>query len=97
MANRTDNIDVLVTEQWQRVWGRTRNFEFDVAGASVISGADMAVAIVEWTSWGLDSAHGDAPFERRGRATMVLRADAGTLLCHHTHFSVLPMPERFLG
>lgn len=96
VANRTEGLDDLIERQWQRVWGRTRGFAFLNDEVRLIHGEDMAVAAVEWISKGLDPALDDTPFERRGRATIVLRDEGGALVCHHTHFSISPVPERFL-
>lgn len=96
VAGKTADLDELVARQWQRVWGRTQGFAFDIDSLDILPGEDMAVAIVQWESTGLSSAQDDAPFARVGRATVVLRLEDGALLCHHTHFSIEPLVEPFL-
>jgi ketosteroid isomerase-like protein len=76
-------------QQWDSVWPRTANFRFDLANAMVMASPDgaMAVAIVPWTSTGF---HEDgAPFDRPGRATVVLmRQPDSRWLGVHSHMSL---------
>jgi len=76
--------------QWSQIWPAIEDFEFLLDDLRVRMSADrlMAVAIVPWSSTGID-ANGDR-FDRPGRATIVLERNAigdpwvGT----HTHFSL---------
>jgi ketosteroid isomerase-like protein len=76
--------------QWSQVWPAIEDFEFLLEDLRVRLSPDglMAVAIVPWSSTGID-ADGNR-FDRPGRATIVLERDGfdepwfGT----HTHFSL---------
>jgi ketosteroid isomerase-like protein len=75
--------------QWDNVWPRTDGFAFDLENTAVLASADgtMATAIAPWTSTGF---HPDGtPFERPGRATIVLiRQPDGRWLGVHSHMSL---------
>lgn len=75
--------------QWENVWPRTAEFRFDLANTMVMASPNgaMAVAIAPWTSTGF---HEDgAPFDRPGRATIVLaRQPDGRWLGVHSHMSL---------
>jgi ketosteroid isomerase-like protein len=75
--------------QWDNVWPRTADFAFDLANTLVLASLDgaMAVAVAPWTSTGF---HTDgAPFDRPGRATIVLaRQPDGRWLGVHSHMSL---------
>ena len=81
-------LDALVDRQWREIWPTIRNFRFDEDALSCIGGEDASVVVVvsTWRSLGLKAA-GEA-FERRGRATIVLRRDGGRLRAVHTHLSL---------
>jgi ketosteroid isomerase-like protein len=76
--------------QWSQIWPAIEDFEFALEQLHVRQSPDglMAVAIVPWTSTGID-VDGNR-FDRPGRATIVLERTAvgepwsGT----HTHFSL---------
>jgi ketosteroid isomerase-like protein len=82
-------LDPWMRTQWDNVWPRTSDFRFAVDQAEVLASPDgaMAVAVVPWTSTGY---HKDmSPFERPGRATMVLRkTESGGWICTHSHMSL---------
>lgn len=92
---RMSGLDELVREQWRPVWEHTRAFEFDLARCAVVlAGADHCVIALPWSCIALP--RGDRPeYQRSGRASIVLRDDAGALRCVHTHFSIDPAPEAF--
>jgi len=75
--------------QWDNVWPRTEGFAFDLENTAVLASADgtMAIAIAPWTSTGF---HLDGtPFERPGRATIVLMSQPdGRWLGVHSHMSL---------
>ena len=92
-AAQVDDLDELVSEQWSHIWNSTNGFTFDLATLTTFTSEqrDQAVAIVRWTSTGerADS----STFDREGRATIVLHADATSpdgWLAVHTHFSETP-------
>jgi ketosteroid isomerase-like protein len=82
--------DAVEAGQWSQIWPAIEDFEFLLEDVRVRLSPDglMAVAIVPWSSTGID-ADGNR-FDRPGRATIVLERDAvgepwsGT----HTHFSL---------
>lgn len=97
VAEVASGLDTLVETQWKRVWGQTRGFRF-LEQSAVGWGDERAYCVaVQWESEGLD-ALSKAPYARRGRATVMLQR--ATLDSDwqgvHTHFSVVPQPERFL-
>ena len=75
--------------QWDNVWPRTADFDFDLAHTLVLASPDGALAIVvaPWTSTGF---HPDGtPFPRPGRATIVLAKQAdGRWVGVHSHMSL---------
>jgi ketosteroid isomerase-like protein len=77
----------LERRQWRELWARTRDFAFQLDQMHCLAlGAGVAVA-VRWHSTGLSE---DGPFERRGRATVVLAERGGRLVAVHSHFSLDP-------
>jgi len=90
------NADVVVGRaaveagQWAQIWPAIEDFEFLLDDLRVRLSPDglMAVAIVPWSSTGIDA--DGTRFDRPGRATIVLERDvvgepwSGT----HTHFSL---------
>ena len=82
--------DAVEADQWSQIWPAIEDFEFLLEDLRVRLSPDglMAVAIVPWSSTGID-ADGNR-YDRPGRATIVLERDAvgepwsGT----HTHFSL---------
>ncbi len=80
----------LVAEQWKQVWPSIDGFWFDTKRLHAFVSPDrcLAVVAVTWSSTGFDeSGH---PFDRPGRATIVLgRADLrGPWRGVHAHFSL---------
>lgn len=75
--------------QWDNVWPRTEDFAFDLGNTAVLASPDgrMAVVITPWTSTGF---HSDGtPFDRPGRATLVLaRQEDGGWVGVHSHMSL---------
>ncbi len=96
VAVRADGLPELVACQWQNVWTRTSGFRFLMDTLTVWGDAPLRVAAVQWVSTGQDARTG-LGFERRGRATIALRWDGLALRALHTHFSIDPVPERFLA
>lgn len=75
--------------QWDNVWPRTADFRFDLANTMVMTSPDgaMAIAIAPWTSTGFNE--NGLPFDRPGRATIVLaRQPDGRWLGVHSHMSL---------
>ena len=82
--------DAVEAQQWSQIWPRIEGFEFLVDELVVQASPDglQAVAIVPWTSVGI--APDGTPFDRPGRATIVLvrEADDAEWTGTHTHFSL---------
>ena len=81
-------LDPWMRTQWDNVWPRTSDFRFSLDQAQVLVSPDgvMTVAVVPWTSTGY---HKDmSPFDRPGRATMVLRKTESGWICTHSHMSL---------
>ena len=82
--------DAVEAEQWAKIWPAIDGFQFEIDRLRVIVSPDrlLAVAIVPWRSTGIGPE--GRPFDRPGRATVVLERPvvgapwAGT----HTHFSL---------
>jgi ketosteroid isomerase-like protein len=85
---RADGIDGLVDGQWAPVWSATTGFDFDYERAVGTSDGSHAVVAVTWRSTGFGAAR--APFERRGRATFVLRKSERDWKATHSHLSLAP-------
>jgi ketosteroid isomerase-like protein len=82
--------DAVEAGQWAQIWPAIEDFEFLLEDLRVRLSPDglMAVAIVPWSSTGIDTA--GSRFDRAGRATIVLERDASDepWLGTHTHFSL---------
>ena len=83
--------DAVEADQWSQIWPAIEDFAFDCSttcGCGCSPDGLMAVAIVPWSSTGID-ADGNR-FDRPGRATIVLERDAvgEPWLGTHTHFSL---------
>ncbi|HYZ31361.1 MAG TPA: nuclear transport factor 2 family protein [Crenalkalicoccus sp.] len=75
--------------QWDNVWPRTEGFAFDLEQTLVLAAPDgaMAVAVAPWTSTGF--APDGSPFDRPGRATIVLlRGGPEGWVGVHSHMSL---------
>lgn len=93
VAKNACGLDQLMATQWGQVWGRTRDFDFDLDAAVIEpgNGGGLAYALVNWRSFKSEADGGDP--ERTGRATLIFCAapDAahGIRACH-SHFSKTP-------
>jgi ketosteroid isomerase-like protein len=97
-------VEHIAAQQWHQVWPNIAEFAFDVDHLVVLADgddADLAVAIVPWSSVGFDEE--GHRFARPGRATIVLRrrspgAPGPEWLAVHTHFSLASgTPPRSFG
>ena len=87
-TNVIPGLQAWIDSQWDNVWPKTADFEFDLEGSHVLASDDvtMAVVLAPWTSTGF---HQDgAAYERPGRATMVFHKAGGRWLCVHSHMSL---------
>lgn len=85
-------LDRLAADQWGNVWPTIADFRFATEHLVALVSPDrlQATAIVPWTSTGF---HADgSPFDRPGRATVVLTREtvSSPWLGRHTHFSLAP-------
>ena len=86
----------LRKHQWEGIWGNIRNFKIEIESIHAGGGGTHAWAIAPWSSTGF---HEDGtPFDRPGRATVILERRTGIWLSVHTHFSLVPgTPPRTHG
>lgn len=89
VCSRADTLDELQANQWQFIWPNTRDFDFEYAEAATLVEGDQAVIVAGWSSTGFKV--DGAPFQRRGRATIVLRRQLSEWKAVHTHFSLEPV------
>jgi ketosteroid isomerase-like protein len=99
-ADIVRGLDELERQQWSQVWPAIEDFRFEVADLEVLVSPDrlMAVAVVPWSSTGIDVE--GAPFDRPGRATIVLQREQVDAEWRgmHTHFSLARgVPQRTHG
>src|SRR5262245_50293606 len=66
-----NGLEELVSHQWQVVWPRTADFDFEYHTARASLESEQAVVASGWTSKGFNA--NKVPYFRRGRATLVLR------------------------
>lgn len=80
----------LVEQQWSSLWPRIKDFTFGYD--SLHTFADEARRVVTaamlWRSLG--RRRDGSWYERRGRATLVLRRESDGYVCVHSHFSMEP-------
>lgn len=93
VSERAEGLEFLRREQWAKVWPQTAGFRFDLSDAHETPASDGSQTVVTalWTSQGI--AEDGSAYPRRGRATVVLRAQASGptgWLATHTHFSISP-------
>lgn len=82
------SLEQWVNSQWDNVWPKTSDFDFDFDHTKILIANDvsMATVIAPWTSTGY---HQDnSTFDRPGRATMVFHKQANDWICIHSHMSL---------
>lgn len=82
------SLEQWVVSQWDSVWPKTSDFQFDLAQTRILMADDssMATVVAPWSSTGY---HRDnTPFDRPGRATMIFHKQADHWLCVHSHMSL---------
>ncbi len=88
VAYRAVGLDDLVSSQWRQVWDDTQGFDFDYNEARGWQEGDLVCVALPWSSAGKLSQGGK--FERRGRATIILRRVDRIWKAVHSHFSMNP-------
>jgi len=89
IAGRCDGISALRREQWERTWPMTSKFDVHDHNIRIEIAGDLAWIATTWSSLG--HLPDRAPFERAGRATLILRrAPSGDWQAVHSHFSLMP-------
>jgi ketosteroid isomerase-like protein len=83
--------DDLIARQWSRMWPRLRDFAFDFDRLTLLGepGDTTLTIVAPWQSLGTKGG-GTGWYERRGRATLVLKHTPGGYRCIHSHFSMEP-------
>jgi len=77
-----------VASQWDNVWPKTSDFQFDLEQTKILISDDSSVAsvIAPWISTGY---HQDnTTFDRPGRATMIFHKQENDWVCVHSHMSL---------
>jgi ketosteroid isomerase-like protein len=86
----------LQRQQWEGIWPNIRDFGIDLDHMVAGGSESLAWGIAPWTSTGFSE--DGTPFDRPGRATVVLERRGDTWLAVHTHFSLNPRtPARTHG
>lgn len=95
-ATIVSGLDPLQANQWQGIWPNIRDFQIELDTIHAGGEASFAWGIATWRSTGFDEA--GAPFDRPGRATVILNRRHGAWRSIHTHFSLVPgTPPRTFG
>jgi ketosteroid isomerase-like protein len=86
----------LRDQQWEWIWPNIQDFEMKLDEIHSSSSGDLAWGMVPWVSTGFDES--GAPYDRPGRATIVMERRGGEWLATHSHFSLVPgTPPRTFG
>lgn len=82
------SLEQWVTSQWDSVWPKTTDFEFDIEQTQILMADDasMATVIAPWTSTGYNP--DQSQFDRPGRATIIFSKQSGDWICTHSHMSL---------
>jgi ketosteroid isomerase-like protein len=95
-ADVVSGLDLLQRNQWEGIWPNIADFRINMASVRAGGTAEIAWGVATWSSTGF--AENGKPFERPGRATVVLRRENGRWVAVHTHFSLNPgTPPRTSG
>lgn len=82
----------LECEQWRNVWPTIRDFTFRLQELHCLGTEQALCVVVPWDSVGRGA---DAqPFNRPGRATLLLAPRGGRWVAAHSHFSLAPARPR---
>jgi ketosteroid isomerase-like protein len=82
-------LESLERDQWRHVWGRTRNFTFNVSELRCGLSGDHGLWLC--CPWSSEAPNPDGIWRARpGRMTAVLERRDGQWLAVHTHHSLIP-------
>jgi ketosteroid isomerase-like protein len=88
--------DRLEHEQWRNVWPTIHDFTFRLDELRCLGADESVCVVVPWDSIG--HAPDGEPFNRPGRATLLLSRRANRWVATHSHFSLAPatVPSKVL-
>jgi ketosteroid isomerase-like protein len=95
-ARVVSGLEHVRANQWEGIWPNIADFKIDLT--QIASGGDERTAwgVTTWNSTGFD--RDGKPYDRPGRATIVLERRDGRWLAVHTHFSLAPgTPQQTFG
>lgn len=82
-------LDDLEARQWRKIWPTIAGFTFDDPHILVSEESPQTATVISlWHSQGKAGKNGF--YQRRGRATLILRNEKGGLRCIHSHLSMEP-------
>jgi ketosteroid isomerase-like protein len=82
-------LQELETLQWRKIWPTIKDFKFDDPIILLAGEYSPSILIVSlWHSRGKTAEGGW--YDRKGRATLVLKLENGLLVCCHSHLSMDP-------
>jgi ketosteroid isomerase-like protein len=81
----------LEHEQWRNIWPKIHDFTFRLEQLHCLGPDDAVCVVVPWDSVG--QRDDGQPFDRPGRATLLLTFRGERLVATHSHFSVAPLRE----
>lgn len=87
-AELAQGFETYRSNQWEYIWPNIENFAFDMDGVHADGQGGLAWGAATWTSTGFDK-EGN-PYERPGRATVILVREDRDWRAVHTHFSLHP-------
>ncbi|MFT5449745.1 MAG: ketosteroid isomerase-like protein [Gammaproteobacteria bacterium] len=86
----------LRRNQWEGIWPNIADFSIDMSQVHGTGNDALAWGMAPWTSTGFDES--GEPYERPGRATVVLERRGEHWEAIHTHVSLAPgTPQRTFG
>jgi ketosteroid isomerase-like protein len=95
-ARIVSGLEPIRANQWEGIWPNIRDFAIELDKIVAGGAGDLAWGVTTWTSTGFD--RDGKPYDRPGRATIVLERRAGRWLAVHTHFSLAPgIPQQTFG
>lgn len=82
-------LDDLEKRQWRKIWPAISDFTFDEPRILISEEAPQIVTVLAlWRS--RRKARHRGSYDRKGRATLILKAEKSGLQCIHSHLSMEP-------